>query len=324
VAAGSSPVGHATAGRRDANSDLLALLRREEQATAGCISTARNTARNAPLLLAAINGAIRVHFPSVARLACVLFVAVMASSAHAGDAERWPGPFGGAFNANFTVTTDYSYAGISNTQLGPAFQVGLDYKTPSLIDAFPLWVFVTGFGTNISFPMSGPGVEIDIGGGLKLKVLDDKLSADVGYVRYTYPGIPSAFSFDYGEIVANLAYDFELFELKARLRYSPNSFGNSGASWNKRALLEIPLPFLKFSNDVSFKTYGSVGNVWVDRFSNYGLPSQDYWYWQIGLIASAFGLDFTVAYTDTSIEPLGCGNTNYCSGRIFTSVTKSF
>src|SRR5216110_2063390 len=89
--------------------------------------------------------AIRVHFPSVARLACVLFVAVVASSAHAGDAKRWPAPFGGAFNANFTVTTDYSYAGISNTQLGPAFQVGLDYKTPSLIDAFPLWVFVTGF-----------------------------------------------------------------------------------------------------------------------------------------------------------------------------------
>jgi uncharacterized protein (TIGR02001 family) len=268
-----------------------------------------------------------VHFPSVGRFVYLFLVgAVMATfgSARADDSDAWRGPFGGAFNANFTLTTDYSYAGISNTQLGPAFQVGLDYRTPNLIEAFPLWIFMTGFGTNISFPMAGPGVEIDIGGGLKLRAFDRKLSADIGYVRYNYPGIPSMFSYDYGEIVANLAYDFDFFELKARLRYSPNSFGNSGTSWNKRALLAIPLSLLKFSDSISLKSYGSIGNVWVDRFANFGLPSQDYWYWQIGLIASAFGLDFTVAYTDTSIEPLGCSNTAYCSGRIFTSVTKSF
>jgi len=269
----------------------------------------------------------RAHFLSIARFVCLSLVGAMTATwgpAHAGDSEPWRGPFGGSFNANFTVTTDYSYAGISNTQLGPAFQVGLDYKTPSLIDAFPLWIFVTGFGTNFSFPMTGPGVEIDIGGGLKMKAFDNKLSADVGYVRYNYLGVPSMFGYDYGELVANLGYDFDIFELKARVRYSPNSFGNSGASWNKRALVAVPLPFLKFSDSISFKSYGSVGNVWVDRFPNFGLPSQDYWYWQIGLIASVFGLDFTLAYTDTSIDPLGCSNTAYCSGRLFTSVTKSF
>ena len=166
----------------------------------------------------------------------------MAAAAHASDAnERWAGPFGGSFNAAFTVTTDYSYAGISNSQLGPAFQVNVDYRTPDLIDALPLWLFVSAFGTNISFPASGPGVEIDIGGGLKLKALHDKRSADLGYVRYNYPGVPSIFSYDYGEIVANAAYDFDLFELKARLRYSLNSFGNSGESWNKRALSQTSL-----------------------------------------------------------------------------------
>ena len=39
---------------------------------------------------------------------------------------------------------------------------------------------------------------------------------------------------------------------------------------------------------------------------------------------TAYGLDFNVAYTDTSIEPAGCGNTNYCAGRFFVSVTKVF
>jgi uncharacterized protein (TIGR02001 family) len=267
-----------------------------------------------------------VHLRGIVRLVCLSLGALTATvgSTRAGEGEPWRGPFGSAFNATFTLTTDYSYAGISNTQLGPAVQVGLDYKTPSLIDAFPLWIFVTGFGTNFSFPATGPGVEIDTGGGLKMKAFDGKLSADLGYVRYNYLGVPAAFGFDYGEIVANLGYDFDIVELKARVRYSPNSFGNSGVSWNKRALVAIPLPFLHISDKVSFKSYASVGNVWVDRFQSFGLPSQDYWYWQIGLVASAFGLDLMVAYTDTSIDPLGCGNTAYCSGRVFTSVSKAF
>lgn len=46
--------------------------------------------------------------------------------------------------------------------------------------------------------------------------------------------------------------------------------------------------------------------------------------WQFGVIASAFGLDMTLAYTDTSIEPVGCGNTNYCAGRVFIALTKMF
>ena len=75
-----------------------------------------------------------MHFLSIARFVCLSLVGAMTAtwgSAHAGDGEPWRGPFGGSFNANFTVTSDYSYAGISNTQLGPAFQVGLDYKTPA-------------------------------------------------------------------------------------------------------------------------------------------------------------------------------------------------
>jgi hypothetical protein len=37
-----------------------------------------------------------------------------------------------------------------------------------------------------------------------------------------------------------------------------------------------------------------------------------------------WGLDFTVAYTDTNIDVAGCGYTQYCSGRAFLSVTKTF
>ena len=51
-----------------------------------------------------------------------------ASSSRADDEpppNHWPAPFGGRFHAAFTVATDYAQTGISNTQLGPAFQAAL-------------------------------------------------------------------------------------------------------------------------------------------------------------------------------------------------------
>jgi uncharacterized protein (TIGR02001 family) len=242
----------------------------------------------------------------------------------ADDSERWRAPFGGAFSAYVTVASDYSFAGISQTKRGPAFQMGLDYKTAEVSANVPLWIYLTVWGSNIDFPTTGSGVEIDLLGGLKFLAFDKKLSVDFGYIRYFYPGIPAELGYEYGEMNLNVGYDFGLATLAGRVRFSPHSFGDSGNSWNKRALLSVPLPFLHFSETVSFKAYGSLGNFQVERFLAYGIPSSDYWYWQVGLVTTAYGLDFNLAYTDTSIDPSGCGNTNYCAGRVFVSVTKVF
>lgn len=259
-----------------------------------------------------------------ATLACVLLGAgAMCWGARAEEPERWHGPFGGVFNANVTIASDYAQNGISNTQLQPAFQAAIDYHTPEFSAAVPAWLYATLFGSTVNFPMYGPGAELDAIGGVKLKVLDRKLSFDVGYIRYTYPDVPASASFNYGEFNFAVGYDFGWASLTGRLRFSPDSLGDSGHSWNKRALLSVPLGFI--GNDTfSFRAYGSLGNFWVDRFAQYGLPTQDYWYWQIGLVTSAWGLDMTLAYTDTSIEPEGCGNTRYCAGRAFVSITKTF
>ena len=89
-------------------------------------------------------------------------------------------------------------------------------------------------------------------------------------------------------------------------------------------MIAVPLTFIPLSEDVKLKAYAALGNFWVERPLQYGIPSNDYWYWQFGVVASAFGLDMTMAYTDTSIEPGGCSNTNYCAGRVFVALTKVF
>lgn len=254
----------------------------------------------------------------------LIWLAGGADAAWADEGERWHAPFGGFFSAYFTVTSDYSFAGVSQTKLGPAVQMGLDYRTPQVSEDLPVWFYATAWGSNIDFPTTGPGIEVDLSAGLKARAFDRKLSIDVGYIRYLFHGPPAELAYNYGEIGLNIGYDFGVASLSGRVRYSPNSFGSSGESWNKRGLLSVPLPFLSFTENISFKTYASLGNIWVDNFRAYGIPSKDYWYWQVALVTSAYGVDISVAYTDTSISPAGCGNTNYCAGRMFVSVSRVF
>jgi len=248
----------------------------------------------------------------------------VAPEARAEGTEKWHGPFGGTFNANVTVMSDYSQSGISNTALQPAFQLGLDYRTPNLTSALPLWLYLTGMGVNVALP-TGRSLEVDVAAGVKFKPTE-KWRIDLGYIRETYPGTPAELGYDHGDFHFAMDYDFGLANLNARLRYSPNAFANSGATINKRGMLTVPLPFMPFADTVSFSGYGSLGNIWVDRYQAVGLPRNDYWYWQFGLVTSsaAYGLDLTIAYTDTNISAEDCGYSGICAGRLFVSLTKRF
>jgi len=246
------------------------------------------------------------------------------SEAKARAREHWDGPFGGTFSATAAIVSDYSFAGISQTELEPAVQPGFGYTTRDLSEAVPISAYLWAWGSNINFFPSGPGIEVDLLGGLKLKAFDKRLNIDAGYVRYTYPGSPPALNYDYGDFSLQVGYDFDAVQFNVKVRYSPNSFGNSGAAWNKHVQMFAPLPFLRVNENISFKAYGTLGNQWVDRYLNYGIPSNEYWYWQIGLITSMYGVDFTAAYTDTNISIAGCGNTGNCQGRVILSVGKTF
>jgi hypothetical protein len=68
--------------------------------------------------------------------------------------------------------------------------------------------------------------------------------------------------------------------------YSPNFFANSGIAWYKWGQIAVPLSFINISENVAFKLFGTIGNQYVERFANYGIGNNNYWDWQIGLIAS--------------------------------------
>jgi len=240
-------------------------------------------------------------------LALFLVLPGMGSAARAEEDQRWAGPFGGRFNASFTIASEYAQSGISNTQRQPAFQAGLDYRTPELSTAPPAWLYGSVWGSNVNFVGIGPGLELDFTGGAKLLAFERKMKFDLSYIRYTYPDLPASASPGYGEIGLDVDYDLGWMQVSGRVRWSDNYSGGSGQTWNKRARISVPLDFLKtLADGVSFRAYGTLGNFWIERPLNYGIDRNDYWYWQVGIVTSVWGLDVNLAYTATDIPPAGC------------------
>lgn len=246
------------------------------------------------------------------------------AAAPAAEKEAWKAPFGGTFAFGLGFFTDYSYRGISQTQRQVAVQGNVGYETPTVSEAVPISAYVGAWGSNVYFPNTGAIAEIDLLTGLKLKTMQDKLTFDLGYIRYNYLGAASNLFYDFNEFGLVGGYDFGVAQFSAAVRYSPNFYANSGIAWYKWAQVTVPLPFIKVNENVAFKLFGNVGNQYVERFANYGIPQNNYWDWQLGAVVSVYGFDISAAYTDTNVDVAGCLNTQNCQGRIILGISKAF
>jgi len=241
------------------------------------------------------------------------------------EKEVWKAPFGGTWTATFAFATDYSYRGISQTQRQVAFQPAIGYETAPVSENVLLTAYVGAWGSNVYFGNTNPTIaEIDLLTGLRLKALDQKLTFDLGYIRYNYLGAPADLFYDFNEFGLVAGYDFGLAQLQGAVRYSPNFFANSGVAWYKWAQLTVPLPFINFNENIAFKVFGTIGNQYVQRFTNYGIPSNNYWDWQIGLTANVWGVDLTIAYVDTNVDVNGCLGSQNCAARAIFTISKTF
>ena len=106
---------------------------------------------------------------------------LVASPALAMAAEKPVSPH--SLSGNISLTSDYVFRGVSQTQNGPAIQGGIDYAHASGFYAGTWasnvdWVSL-GFKNNSS-------MEIDLYGGYKGSLGD--VGYDVGAITYYYPG----------------------------------------------------------------------------------------------------------------------------------------
>jgi uncharacterized protein (TIGR02001 family) len=238
--------------------------------------------------------------------------------------EASKNPLGITFTATVSAVSDYSYRGISQTQRVPAFQLSIGIETGPFSDQLPITAYVGAWASNVNFPGTSAWGELDASAGFRAKLLNDKLTFDLGYIRYNYMGVVPQAQLAFNEFGFGAGYDFDIFAISAAIRYSPNFFANSGTAWYKWGQLTVPLPFIKINDQISFKLFGTLGNQYVQNNVAYGILNNDYWDWQAGASASVYGFDLSVAYVSTNIDYAGCLNTQNCAGRAIVSVGKTF
>ena len=156
-----------------------------------------------------------------------LLVALMMASGFAAYAQ---------VTGNMTVTSDYRFRGVSQTQNASAIQGGVDYSNAS-------GLYIGNWNSSVSSQLytNGAGMESDLYAGIKKQVAKD-VTLDVGSMNYFYPRATNGTStnFDTNELYAGVSYK-DLVTTKYSQSMS-NYFGTANSKNSKYIQADVTLP----------------------------------------------------------------------------------
>jgi uncharacterized protein (TIGR02001 family) len=217
---------------------------------------------------------------------------------------------------NMSLTSDYRFRGVSQTQNAPAVQGGIDYAHSS-------GFYVGNWNSSVSSQMytNGSGVESDLYAGFK-KDIYKGLTLDVGSYNYFYPRATNNTStnFDTNELFAGLGYG------PVSVKYSQslsNYFGTANSKNSQYFQADFAQPLVYISKNLSLLAH--VGRTEVNN--NSSLNYTDY---NVGLGYNLQGWDLAAKYytntgTSSSFQTANTinGQRLYKDAAVF-SVSKSF
>ncbi|MFN4311932.1 MAG: TorF family putative porin [Ferrovibrio sp.] len=216
------------------------------------------------------------------------------------------------------VVSEYYFRGISQTDGHPAFQLGGE-------GAFKINDTYTGYlgfwGSNVDFNNS-VSAETDLLGGFRASF--DKLSLDLGMIRYMYLDQPSNNdTFNFTEVKLTAAYDFGFAIPSAGIYYSPNFQLDSGDATYLTAGVTVPLPVTQFEP----KIIANIGQQTIDKPENFfgtGNTDDKYLDWNIGLFASYWGFTAGLQYVDSDLKKSHCANGSNCGPAAVVSLSYAY
>jgi uncharacterized protein (TIGR02001 family) len=196
----------------------------------------------------------------------------------------------GEWSANAAVTSDYVWRGISQTDNGPALQLGADYTNGAF--------YAGGWASNVDFG-SDADIEVDLYGGFR-GALAEGLTWDLGVIGYVYPGEDDL---NFLEIKAGLGFEAGALTGGATAYYDPD---------NKNTYVEGNGAYA-FTE--KFKGVASVGNYSFDF-------GGDYTNWALGGAYSFDVFDLSLKYTDTDIDSAFAGD--IADENVAVTISKTF
>ena len=199
------------------------------------------------------------------------------------------------FSATFTLTTDYVFRGISQTDSKPAVQGSMDYS-------HPVGIYLGIWGSNVNSGISDGGVELDFYVGYARELFTN-FNADVSVLYYYYPSGGDDPEPDYWEGALKLDYTFASLPLSPKVGatyyYSPDFFGEDGNAHYVSGFLELALPYeFTLSGELGYQDVEG-DKTTGDNQGEDGEDGFDYYNWRIGLSRDLLGFSLSLNYHDT-------------------------
>lgn len=253
----------------------------------------------------------------------VVALASFAPAAYADGSDA--APAWGPFTAGVSLTSDYRFRGLSNSNRDAAVQGWVQYDHESGFFA-NIWASNVDFQDSSTYDSS---VEVDFTVGYNHK-FSENTTGTLKAVYYSYPDADApagAPHYSYFEGIAAVSHDFGAAAVSGEIDWSPDYFGETGDAVSIKAGVTVPV-LEKFAFMDKLTASANVGYQWIDSnissppgdFGFYGTP--DYLYFDIG--ASANWEIFTVdlRWIDTDIDRAECFNgTDWCEGGVVLTLS---
>ena len=225
---------------------------------------------------------------------CCAVLGLAGAAAHADD-----------FSGRLTVTSDYVFRGVSQSNTNPTVYGGLDYAHDSGLIA-GLFAAVIDYPYSPYKPDRGQ-VELDLYVGFSRPAGRD-FEWDVSLVHYQY--LESAASNDdYQELAFNLHY-----RDVARFGLAVSNDAAAGGSDGWVAELELSQPLAK-----RFQVSGTLG-----RYTLSHEFWDSYWYWDLGVSAVFEPVTVDLRYYDTSDDAITFAGDRLTEARVVASISIGF
>jgi uncharacterized protein (TIGR02001 family) len=238
--------------------------------------------------------------------AAVALLAGMSSVAFAADepaAEVEVSPI----TANVTLTNNYIYRGLTQTNSKPAIQGGFDYAHESGLYIGNWNSSISWVGDNAAiggYNTSAP-IEMDFYGGFKKEFIGEGFASDIGVLQYYYPtsGLPNGVT-NPNTTEAYVAQNFTFGPVTGFAKFSyamTTIFGNANSrgSYYPDLTLNYDTGMWGITANAHVGYQYIAGNTTTPNLSNSTLYS--YTDWKLGLTKDfGGGLSGAIAYTGTN------------------------
>lgn len=210
---------------------------------------------------------------------------------------------------NVGAFSEYASRGLSLTQRKPAAQ-------GSVVLAHSSGLYAGVWSSNVDTELGDTHYEADYYAGYVWQPMDD-LSFDIGYLRYTYPGLSSL---NLSETYGVMSYK----GFKLGSYYSGDSAGDQSTIYNYVGYGTSALPYdLKLD-----LRYGIADYKDPAFFSDSGSSKSSYREWEVKLAKVLVGVEFSASYIGTDLSESECYSylldKESCGPRLLLGVSKIF